>query len=665
MADLYLLSAIDKNGIEQFYTANTEGIITPIGPGISWSEGFDAFTLSRLDNSVFAGLDSPKIYTNNKNLTSATENMTGQGLIWSTDATAINSVGYHGLSKLTATTTGSNPCKFAISFDKTRYWTRGNGTLASSTGTIPTTVDARTSAGITVPEGMENAFDGNANTVFEVSGDKEVVVTYGTPFVARRCDINVHANCRLPLLVKFSRFDDTTQSWVVLDECIIKVSKNIHRYFLNDNSSNMYKWEFHFDPTMFGDDPSKNLCLSDLNIYGQTTGMTWLPCTKTEVATKGMTAATMAALTLDDYAQIFNQSQIDFIAFIPQGSTLKNLVATFPANAAPIVDNVIADRTNIHSGNVRLAFTITDPEGTPCSYSIKINGKEVTTGYNIVSGSPCNIELKNEWLNAIHVNDPSNPNTVKNKITIVAKDEYDASTSYDYYITKIDNLPTYTGILVDDTYTFSIEDSNNDTVKYVAFINGKQFASSDFMPVPTGKLQVVIDSDDIKIGQDNELKIMLIDSVGGVTFIEEHFIGQYHSLLFYDENNILLSTDKGEAIKKALLNTICCGQMSLPIELWAVNKTSKTLKTLVLSTPGFINNTYKDKAVNGQIVKELVPGDMEAQIALDDTFLVEETKIIIDALAPNERIRFYIRVVSTNPGAKGGSFDFDISAKSL
>lgn len=665
MADLYLLSAIDKNGVEQFYTANTEGIITPIGPGISWSKGFDAFTLSRLDNSVFAGLDSPKIYTNNKNLTSATENMTGQGLIWSTDATAINSVGYHGLSKLTATTTGTNPCKFAISFDKTRYWTRGNGTLASSMGTIPTTVEARSSASITVPEEMENAFDGNDKTVFEVSGDKDVVVTYGTPFVARRCNINVHANCRLPLLVRFSRFDDATQSWVVLDECIIKVSKNVNRYFLNDNSSNMYKWEFHFDPNMFGDDPSKNLCLIDLNIYGQTTGMTWLPCTKTEVATKGMTAATMAALTMDDYAQIFNQSQIDFIAFIPQGSTLKNLVATFPANAAPVVDNVIADRTNIHSGDVRLAFTITDPEGTPCSYSIKINGKEVTTGYNIVSGSPCNIELKNEWLNAIQINDPSQQNTVKNKVTIVAKDEYDASTSYDYYITKIDNLPTYTGILVDDTYTFSIEDSNNDTVKYVAFINGKQFASSDFMPVPTGNLQVVIDSDDIKIGQDNELKIMLIDSVGGVAFIEEHFIGQYHSLLFYDENNVLLSTDKGEAIKKAVLNTICCGQMSLPIELWAVNKTSKTLKTLVLSTPGFINNTYKDKVVNGQIVKELVPGDMEAQIALDDTFLVEETKIIIDALAPNERVRFYIRVVSTNPGAKGGSFDFDISAKSL
>jgi hypothetical protein len=96
-----------------------------------------------------------------------------------------------------------------------------------------------------------------------------------------------------------------------------------------------------------------------------------------------------------------------------------------------------------------------------------------------------------------------------------------------------------------------------------------------------------------------------------------------------------------------------------------VNKTAKTLKTIVLSTPGFINNTYKDKVVNGQIVKELVPGDMEAQIALDDTFLVEETKIIINTLAPNERVRFYIRVVSTNPGAKGGTFDFDITAKSL
>lgn len=665
MADLYLLSAIDKNGVEQFYTANTEGIITPIGPGISWSEGFDAFTLSCLDNNVFAGLDRPRIYTNNKNLTSATENMTGQGLIWTTDATAINSLGYHGLSKLTATTTGSDPCKFAISFDKYRYWTRGTGTLAASTGTIPTTAAARTSAGITVPTGTENAFDGSSTTVFEVSGNKDVVVTYGTPFVARRCNINVHANCRLPLLVKFSRFDDTTKSWVVLDECIVKVSKNINRYFLNDDASNMYKWEFYFDPTMFGDDPSKKLCLTNLDIYGQTTGMTWLPCTKAEVATKGMTAATMAALTLDDYAQIFNQSQIDFIAFIPQGSTLKNLVATFPANAAPIVDNVIADRTNIHSGDVRLVFTITDPEGTVCSYSIKVNDKEVATGYNIMSGSSCNIELKNEWLNTIqNLDKPSTP-TPQNKITIVAKDEYGASSFYDYYITKTDNLPTYTGILVDDTYTFSIDDANNDTVKYVAFINGKQFASSDFMPVPTDKLQVVIDSDDINIGKDNVLKIMLIDSVGGVSYIEEHFIGQYRSLLFYDEKNVLLSTDKGVALKKALLNTICCGQMSLPIELWMVNKTSKTLKTIVLSTPGFINDTYVNKVVGGSIVKVPVPGDMEAQIALDDTFLVEETKIIINSLAPNERVRFYIRVVSTNPGAKGGTFDFDITAKSL
>lgn len=665
MADLYLLSAIDKNGVEQFYTANTEGVITPIGPGISWSEGFDAFTLSRLDNSVFAGLDSPKIYTNNKNLTSATENMTGQGLIWSTDATAINSTGYHGLSKLTATTTGTNPCKFAISFNKTRYWTRGNGTLASPTGTIPTTVEARTSAGITIPEGMENAFDGNASTVFEVSGDKDVIVTYGTPFVARRCNINVHANCRLPLMVKFSRYDDTTKSWVVLDECTIKVSKEVNRYFLNDNSSNMYKWEFHFDPEMFGDDPTKNLCLTELNIYGQTTGTTWLPCTKTEVATKGMTASTMEALTLDDYAQIFNQSQIDFIAFIPEGSSLKNLVATFPANAAPIVDNVIADRTNVHSGNVRLVFTIIDPEKTTCSYNIKVNDKEVASGYNIASGSSCNIELKNEWLTAIeNLDDPQDP-TIKNKITIVAKDEYGASSSYDYYITKTDNLPTYTGILVDDTYTFSIDDSNNDTVKYVAFINGKQFAASDFMKVPTNNLQVVIDSGDVKIGQENELMIMLIDSVGGITTIKEHFIGQYYSLLFYDENNELLSTDKGEALKKAILNTICCGQMSLPIELWVKNKTSKTLKAVVLSTPGFINNTYKDKVINGETVKELIPGDMQAQIALDDAFLTEETKVTIDTLAPNERIRFYIRVVSNNPAARGGSFDFDIAAKSL
>ena len=662
MADLYLLSAM-VNGVETFYTADSGGTISAIGTRLNWTKGFDEVTLAAIGNDTYSTLSDPKIYCDNVKKVSAAEEMTGDGIVWTTDATAINCDGYSGVTKITAS--GSTNNRYAISFSGSHsYYTRGQGTVASNTAAIPTTASSRNSSGVRIPTGTDNMFDGNTATKYVVSpsADTDIDIQFNNAFIARRTSITIAAECRLPVIATFSVYDTTTNKWVELDKITIKVSKTVNRYFENKISSNSYRWTLAFDTSLFGDDPSKDLVVTTANIYGETTGTAWIPCSREEVPTKGMTASTLAALTSADYSTIFNQYQIDYVAYIPAGGTLTNVVATFPTNAAPVVDDVIADRTSVHAGNVALMFTITDPEGSICSYEIMVNGKIVDGGNNLTSGSRCRVDMDNSWFNA--VDDENTIPVEKNKITIIAKDEYGASSTSTYDITKIDKVPTYTGILKDNTYTMNVDDADRDKVKYVAFLNGKKIFESDFKDVPFSNESITMSTKDILIGKKNELKILLVDVVGGVTTIKETFIGEYYGLLYLDDNGNLLSTDLGEALNKLTLNSIVCGQTSLAQEVVVWNKTSGTITNIAIKSPKDINGIDTPQYNNGVFVGNThKTGDIWVQLSNNDSFEDSDTfyGIALKNLAANEKTSFFVRVASENPGAQGGTFEFDVT----
>jgi hypothetical protein len=180
------------------------------------------------------------------------------------------------------------------------------------------------------------------------------------------------------------------------------------------------------------------------------------------------------------------------------------------------------------------------------------------------------------------------------------------------------------------------------------------------MKVPTPTLSFAIPQQHIKIGETNTLKIVLTDNVLGETTVLVDFTGTYPSLLFYDENMVLLSTNFGDVLKKLDLGTICCGQCSSPVKVFIENNTSKAVKDVVINSPKDIDG--KDIPIMSGAVRigtEHMDGYTWIQLSLEEEFLNPDTfyAISIPNLASHEKKQFFVRVNSTSPSAEPGTFD--------
>ena len=666
MANKYLISAM-VNSVETFYTAYPDGTISAIGNLLDWNSGFDDNTLSCIDNSVYSTLENAKIWVNSSDAsTMATEETTGEGFVYTTDATAIDCKGYSGITSITGVSSNNNNVKIAISFDGKKYYTRKSGYVANTTVAIPTSADGRKSAGITInEETFGNIFNDNTTDVasFDSENPVDIPVVFTTGLVARRHTITIPPTCRLPLTIEFQVFDPSANAWVTLDTIIAKASKTINRYFANEIESTSYRWVLSPNPGEKGDDPTRTIDVSEANTFGRVTGMVWTAIDVKNIKTDGMPISTLNALTSADYTEIFDQTQIDYAIYIPAGHTFTSLTAVFPANSAPVIDYFRALTNKIHAGDVDVIFKVTDPEGGAVNYRIFVNKELVTVRYGVTSGSEFTETIPNEVFKQIDLTDTSVIEAT-NTITLEVEDEYGATASESYIVTKVDRLPTLVGVLDPDTYeySFTISDNDNDMVKYAAYINDVEtpIATSAYMKVPTQILSFTIPLQHIKIGETNTLKIVLTDSVVGESTVLANFIGTYPSLLFYDENMVLLSTNFGEVLKKLDLGTICCGQCSSPVKVFIENNTSKAVKDVVINSPKDIDG--KDVPIMSGAVQtglKHIDGYTWVQLSTDDDFLNPDTyyAISISNLASHEKKPFFVRVNSTSPSAKPGTFD--------
>jgi hypothetical protein len=266
-------------------------------------------------------------------------------------------------------------------------------------------------------------------------------------------------------------------------------------------------------------------------------GMVWSAIDVKDIKAQGMPIQTLNSLTSADYTEIFDQTQIDYAIYIPAGHTFTSLTAVFPANGAPVIDYFSALTNKIHAGDVDVIFKITDTESGAVNYRLFVNGQLVAVRYGVTSGSEFLETIPNEAFKQIDLTDTSVVEAT-NTITLEVEDEYGATSSESYIVTKVDRLPTLVGVLDPDTYeyTFTISDNDNDMVKYVAYINdvAMPISTSAYMKVPTPTLSFAIPQQHIKIGETNTLKIVLTDNVLGETTVLVDFTGTYPSLLFYD-----------------------------------------------------------------------------------------------------------------------------------
>ena len=665
MANKYLISAM-VNGVETFYTAHPDGTISAIGNLLDWNSGFDDNTLSCIDNTVYSTLENAKIWVNNSDAsTMATEETTGEGFVYTTKTTAIDCNGYSGITSLSGVSSSNSTVKIAISFDGNKYYTRKAGYVANTTIEIPTNASGRSSAGITIDEDtFSKIFDSDTTdiTSFEET-TVAIPVVFTNGLVARRHTITIPPTCRLPLTIDFQVFDVNSDAWVTLDTIVAKASKTINRYFANEIEATSYRWVLKANPGEQGDDPTRSIDVSEANIYGRVMGMVWSAIDVKDIKEQGMPISTLNSLTSADYTEIFDQTQIDYAVYIPTGCTFTSLTAVFPANGAPVIDYFRALSNKIHAGDVDVIFKITDPEGGAVNYRLYVNGELVAVKYGVASGSEFTETIPNEAFKKIDLTDTSKVEAT-NTVTLEVEDEYGATATEDYIVTKVDRLPTLVGVLDPDTYvyTFSISDNDGDRVKYSAYINNDEepISTSSYMEVPTQDISFAIPQKKIKIGEMNVLKLVLVDSVLGETIVLVEFIGTYPSLLFYNEAMELLSTNFGEVLKKLDLGTICCGQCSGPTKVFIENNTSKAVKDVVIKSPKDIDGKDIPEISSGvQVGTTHIDGHTWIQLSLEEDFLNSDTyyAISIPNLASHEKKEFFVRVNSTSPSAEPGTFD--------
>jgi hypothetical protein len=634
MSRLHLLSS-EVNGVVTYYTAYSDGTISSIGTTLDFTKGFSDDILATIGNSVYSAFTNGKVWTNDTDITTeVSESTDGSGLVLTRKETAVNTFGYSGVSSINATVTGSP--LFGISFSgNENFMVRGNVNYTSSDKYIPSDATARAKI-VTVSSTYANLFDGdNTTSVTTTATGETVVLTFASAVTLKRFVGRLASTSIMPVHVTFQGLDTATSKYVDLGTTSVETSENDFDVPI-ENAMSTTTYQVKFDFTVGTD--SKTAVISEFNVYAQLTKVGWVYSSKDDISTKGMSLATLQALTSTDYAELFNHTQLDIIAYTPSGSSITNFVVSFPANTAPAVTNFTASATATHSDDIYLGFTVKDLEGQATKYKVTVNG--------VALGDYADTPAGDVVTDFLVTNDKLDVGT--NKITITVIDELNAEQSYDYTITKVDNLPSYVGTRIDNTYTFTIKDVDGDKIKYKAVLNGEVIVpTTDFMDVVHTNT-ITWAKNKVKVGVTNTLVITITDAVGGVTTVTEEWIGVYTGLIFTDANKNFLSSDLGELLQYLDLGTVVAGKPSTPVLINVTNSTSYLVNSISITGPGTLTG---DNGKTDTIEFCLTEGFEEGN----------STSISIGDMVPNQVVQFYLRITGTDPEAVG-DFEFTMTA---
>jgi hypothetical protein len=628
VSNLYLISS-EVNSVTTYYTANSNGTLISIGNTLDFTKGFTKDILNIISNSVYSTLTNGKIWTDSTTVGSASIDTTGGGFITTTDETAINTKGYSGISSFNAVASGD--VRFGLSFSgNTSFMAREPYIAISSNSLLPSSIADRAKI-VTINNTYDNLFDNNESTSYSSAlTTNNIPMEFASAHILRKFTGKLTSNSILPVTVTLQIYDTASSSYKDLGKLIVNTTDPFSQTF--DNSVSATKYQFKIEYT--SDGSGKGIDIAELNLNEQETDYNWVPCSNTDLPTKGITVSDLNSLTALDTKSIFNNTQLDYNVYVPEGASFTSLVVSFPANTAPSVTNFVVNPNSPHAEDAVISFNVVDLEKMDTTYTISVNGKElVSTTATPSNGSVSNISVPN-----------ANLIIGSNLVAITVADELNASATYNFTITKVDSLPTYVGTLVGHDYTFNIADADGDKVKYKTTLNGTELeAETDLAAVPLSHT-THMQTNKIKIGETNTLLVTITDSLGGVTTITETFTGAYYGILFSDEKGNYLTTDVGDLLKYLDFGAIIAGYNSLAKEIKITNMTSNPISSLVISTPGALNTA----------------GTITAKLSSDDTFTSSVTSLPINNLNPNGTDTFYLRLEASDKTAIG-DFTFAVN----
>lgn len=316
---------------------------------------------------------------------------------------------------------------------------------------------------------------------------------------------------------------------------------------------------------------------------------------------------------------------------------------TTKINQAPSVGTPTLSGSVVHKQSVTVNAILTDAEGDSLQYRIFLNGvqKYPSTGYTNLAPSPVVVS----W-----VFNNSDLIVGSNNIKIEVVDDLGTLASWSGTVIKTNIAPQITSQLYGSFLDAEIKDSDVDVVQYRILVNGVQTypeeGYTEFLTPPV-RVKYRVPKAAVKFGQSNKIRLEVRDDLGGSKSWEGTFIGGYDGLMFCDANESFYSTDFGEIIKYLDFGTIIAGQTTTAERVW--------VKNLLGYPVGHIKLWVDQGELDGETVKAEI-SKLDAPFQPMDTIEFEET------LPYNEKISFYVRVVSTRPAKQGGMFDMKVKA---
>ncbi|WP_312339058.1 SPRY domain-containing protein [Anaerospora hongkongensis] len=662
MANKYLITTEPSLGNLLYFTANASGELVQI-ESQNFNQGFTDTELTLLNNEDYASLANGKLLIHTDAGVTPVVDITpvDYGIVQTTPITAIDLHGYSGINGISINGVGG---KFAVSFDSGESWkSRVNGTWqAISPGDIEAQGMSKEAIQSLQPADWAQVFLRTQLDIMCYLKSAQIRPGFNSldPVKSVNCtlsDNNLTAllangtnsiskgNKPIPATGKWY-FETTYQSGSLLmglasEAAINYASTNgvYYAYTLNQKYINGAVSTFTTNLiagdilgfAIDADSKKIEVYKNNVNLGVLYSGYTQTLYPSINNGASGATAT--ATFNFGDTAFVNNvPSGYNALNYDFTGESLTSFVVSLPPNSGPNIINVAATPDNMHKEDVIVSCKIYDPEEDDITYETFFNGAE----YQGVRGVPAD--------GYVNIAIPSNLFVIGlNAVRIEATDARGLKTENTVFITRTNIAPIITGVLSGNIYRAVVEDPDNDNVQYRILFNGIEKVSWTNLNQSPATIIYEIDKREINFGIINTLRVEFRDEFQELGFTEEQFVGAYYGILFTNLTGDFYSTDLGEIIQKLDFGTLIAGQISVPKEVYVVNKCGFDLKNLtILTSPELPTNVY-------------------AELSVNENPFTPTNNITVGTLMQNEKKSIFVRIRTTKASYGGG--DFDISAK--
>jgi len=198
------------------------------------------------------------------------------------------------------------------------------------------------------------------------------------------------------------------------------------------------------------------------------------------------------------------------------------------------------------------------------------------------------------------------------------------------------------------TITGSVDDADSGKVQYRVLLNGNPYfpQSGDFTPLQAAPLDVALtlSNDEIKIDENNVLRIEFQDYWGATDYWQTNFVGTYNGLMFLDSTGKYYSTDVGEILQNLDFGIIIAGQTTVEQAI------------ILRNTYGYPVNNILIRANQANF-----PVGMSARFGTNEiSFESLDELLYAQTLEDGEELTFYIRLATQLGVTPPTSGEFDI-----